>query len=358
MPPLVLASLIAGVAALGTAAVGYFSNKATNDTNASNIKETNQLNAQLQRETNQQSIVEAQKNRSYYSPANMMSMLRSAGLNSNLVSSQAVTGSGAGIPTLNAPTASPAVRTPFNPSQYENPVRAALDARKSIAETNNINGDTALKGSQIQVNEHTILNLDAQTMKNKEELIKVRSEVSRISEEILNIRQQTATLFAQMENYDENTRSQFLMNCFAHRKMQAELDDMYARIRLANSTAAKTDEEKRFLAASLGLRLVGLQLDNDVKAASYFNISHDTALKLNQNVNQILLNYGLQIDNASKSLIFDENQSKQEGRRVVRGTFAGRFFDGLTQGIGRLIGNISEPIVGSALRGIGVSLAK
>lgn len=358
MPPVALASLIAGIAALGTAAIGYFSNKATNDTNTSNIKETNQLNAQLQRETNQQSIVEAQKNRSYYSPANMMSMLRSAGLNSNLVSSQAVTGSGAGIPTLNAPTASPAVRTPFNPSQYENPVRAALDARKSIAETNNINGDTALKGSQIQVNEHTILNLDAQTMKSKEELIKVRSEVSRISEEILNIRQQTATLFAQMENYDENTRSQFLMNCFANRKMQAELDEMYSRIRLANSTAAKTDEEKRFLAASLGLRLVGLQLDNDVKAASYFNISQDTALKLNQTVTQILLNEGIQLDNQNKSIIFDENQSKQHGWRGLRSSFAGRWLDGYTQGLGRIVGNISEPLMGAALRAVGVATAK
>lgn len=135
MPPDAIAMLATGFASV----VGNIIN---NERNIKAQNTTNQLNTALTREVNQQEIDFAREQRDYNDPNRMVNRYINAGLNPNLVT---------GAQPTPAPTASLSVGRGYDApkSSYQIDPLTAAQTANLIAQTENIEADTAKKESEI-----------------------------------------------------------------------------------------------------------------------------------------------------------------------------------------------------------------
>lgn len=300
----------------------YFSQKSTNKENARQAELNRQFNAQqakLQRDWSQRMW---NLNNSYNTPSAQMQRLREAGLNPNLAygdlsSSSAslqtggATAEAGGLPHLSSPNIS------FD----------AAATQKLLAETKNINQDTAkktaetdifasdakyrdaLNQSTIDTNSSTILLNKSSANLNDQEATLIKPKLAHLNAQAALFTQLGEESKARIQSIGQDVISKKLDNLFKSETFEMRVTEVYEKLRNLRANTSLTLQQFRSLCVLTPLQALNLLQDFDVKEHQKGLIDAQTyAAYQNGDLSKGMIAY---YDAASDKMTFDLEMDKQ-----------------------------------------------
>ena len=290
-------AIIAGIGALGTAAIGAASNSGARKINIANRI------ADHQSKLNWDAFLrESEYNNRYNSPKQQMQRLAEAGLNPNLVY-----GSGASAGTAGA-SLEPA-RLDNNPENYRsnamdyvngvvNAVNAYYNVRSQQQSIRNAEAAEALtrakENSQVLRNSleektaaYKVETLAAKTMQeqfkaNVQQVVDYENSVAKLNKQIQELQN--------LKTKDDKAREEIENLKVLRGQMETQID-------LLNAQIKKTQEETAWMIDTKDIRKVGLSLDNLNKSAAYRNALTGGDLLQERILTERINRVGKRIDN-------------------------------------------------------------
>lgn len=281
MDPLTLAlitGLISFAGGLITNGVNSRNVRTTNEANRLMTENTNQTNVELAERQHAWNVEDWQRQADWQSPANQMSMFRSAGLNPNLIYGQM-----SDSPSINS-TQMPTLSAPkYMPFQSTNPVANSASDILSIAQAR-----------KFDVEADAIIQKLPQEVRNLEEQNKLLStQVSELNKKIELYSSQIQNLYLEGQlKVAQEAKIYFDIN-LASATFSRDSDKVLAEINylrsLSNEADSRTALNKRNLyelRESWSYRLLGFDLDN-MKVASEIGLNRAKVVESNFVAQQI-----------------------------------------------------------------------
>lgn len=179
---------------------GLIGSLLTNHANSQSVDKTNAANAQIMRDQNAFNVDMWNRQNEYNLPINQMNRLKEAGINPALAYTNGVSGNSA----TSAPSSASAA--PAIPKSYSNLITDMMETMlqgqqiKNMKAEENLNkANTEATYKSIEVSEHTIINIDADTKVKQEEFNKLSVEAEKAAQEVEKVRKEVELLGEQVD---------------------------------------------------------------------------------------------------------------------------------------------------------------
>lgn len=231
----------------------------------------------------------------YNSPAAQKARLRAAGLNPDLAIGGNVQNSAGGLSSVskgNAPSASYAPPTDFSSfanaaHNAANTVKAFAEAKKSKAEADNVQLDSAMKQvdlqfkpymykQQLQLGSVEIDLKGANVVKTKQETANLQQELANLAVEGERLKQSIEESKAKVGLLNQQAQTELFTRVLKSKEFALEVKKFHQFVKESNSRIKLNETQARDILVTQAFRVLGLQLDNKNKIAQRHLINSQT----------------------------------------------------------------------------------
>lgn len=272
----------------------------------------------------------AQWNRenAYNSPTQQMARFKAAGLNPDLIYGQSNEASGGSLVSDPGQASNPAAAygSILNGNLNAEKISAEIDLLR--AQENELNSRAGLHKAETDLTYGNLDRLGVLNELTEEQKNELKKRCELMDKQIDEIAQGILESVARTNGQELKNYAQRIQNSFLDKQLQADLDKTLSEINVNKAMAAEINERVRFAVATFGLRIEGLQLDNQTKEQQV-KILKDELIAMQSRVLE-----GLQ---ASESIMINEYGNKEISHSEYRIRGVERVMDDVSRWLGNVL---------------------